>query len=104
MRKRERKPTHSGAILREDYLIPMSLTIHDLAEILALPENTVSQIVNENGSFTPDTALRLSRAFDTSPDLWMNLQKNYDLWQAEHTSNEWRKVQPIFTQQMHSHE
>jgi plasmid maintenance system antidote protein VapI len=40
-------------------------------------------------------SLRLSRAFDTSPDLWLNLQKNYDLWNAENDSKEWKKVKPI---------
>jgi Plasmid maintenance system antidote protein len=40
-------------------------------------------------------ALRLARAFDTTPDLWLNLQKNYDLWQAEHSSKEWLRVKPL---------
>jgi plasmid maintenance system antidote protein VapI len=44
---------------------------------------------------TPDMALRLSRAFCTTPELWLSLQKKYDLWQAEHTSGEWRRVRPI---------
>jgi len=48
-------------------------------------------------------ALRLSRAFDTTADLWMNLQKNYDLWLAEHTSKEWQAVKPISQELIHSH-
>jgi plasmid maintenance system antidote protein VapI len=40
-------------------------------------------------------ALRLSRAFDTTPDFWLNLQKNFDLWQAERESQEWKKVKPF---------
>jgi len=47
-------------------------------------------------------ALRLARAFDTSPDLWLNLQKNYDLWQAENASKEWQQVKPLSPQLLHS--
>jgi addiction module HigA family antidote len=43
-------------------------------------------------------ALRLSRALDTTPDLWLNLQKNYDLWQAETESQEWKKVKPCIVE------
>jgi plasmid maintenance system antidote protein VapI len=46
-------------------------------------------------------ALRLGRAFDTTPDFWLNLQKNYDLWHAETVSNEWRKVKPLPPQVRH---
>jgi plasmid maintenance system antidote protein VapI len=47
-------------------------------------------------------ALRLSRAFETTPDLWLNLQKNYDLWQAENASQEWQRVKPLPSQLLHS--
>ena len=55
----------------------------------------ISKIVNERGAITPDMALRLSRAFDTTPDFWLNLQTNYDLWQAETASKDWQKVKPF---------
>ena len=48
-------------------------------------------------------ALRLSRAFDTTPDLWLNLQKNFDLWQAETESEEWKKVKSFPQQMLHHH-
>jgi len=53
------------------------------------------EIINERDSITPDMALRLSKAFDTTADLWMNLQKNYDLWLVENISKEWQLVKPI---------
>ena len=95
MRKMKRKPTHPGKIIKDDYLLPLSITIKDMADILGVSRKTLSKIVNERGSITPDMALRLSRAFDTSAELWLNLQKNYDLWLAENTSKEWRAVKPI---------
>ena len=85
----KRKPTHPGNIIKEDYLKPLSLTITEMATTLGVSRKTLSKILNERGKVTPDMALRLSRAFDTTPDLWLNLQKNYDLWQAEHSSKEW---------------
>ena len=104
MRKIIRCPTHPGNIIREDYLLPLSVTIKDMAEVLGVSRKTLSKIINERGSITPDMALRLSRAFDTTPELWLNLQKNYDLWQAETHSKEWKKVKPIPQQVLHSKE
>lgn len=103
MRKMKRQPTHPGKIIKEDYLGPLAITIKDMAAILGVSRKTLSKIINERGSITPDMALRLSRAFDTSADLWMNLQKNYDLWLAENTSKEWQAVKPISHELIHSH-
>ena len=66
-----------------------------MADTLGVSRKTLSKIINERGAITPDMALRLSRAFDTTPDFWLNLQKNYDLWQAETVSKEWQKVKPF---------
>ena len=102
MKKMKRQPTHPGKIIKEDYLKPLSLTITEMATTLGISRKTLSKILNERGTVTPDMALRLSRAFDTTPDLWLNLQKNYDLWQAEHSSKEWLRVKPLTTQLLHS--
>ena len=95
MRKMKRQPTHPGAILKQDYLVPLGITITDMAAKLGVSRKTLSKILNENGAITPDMALRLSRAFGTTPDLWLNLQKNYDLWNAEHASNAWKRVRQL---------
>ena len=95
MNKLKRKPTHPEKIILEDYLKPLSMTITDMAAILSVSRKTLSKIINEKASITPDMALRLARAFDTTPELWINLQMNYELWKAENISNEWKKVKPI---------
>lgn len=95
MRKLKRKPTHPGEIIKEDYLEPLAITVTEMASILGVSRKTISKIINERGAVTPDMALRLARAFNTTPDLWMNLQKNYDLWQAENASKDWLSVKPI---------
>jgi len=91
----QRQPTHPGNLLKEDYLKPLSITIQAMASILGVSRKTLSKIINGNGAVTPDMALRLSRAFDTTPELWLNLQKNYDLWHAAHDSKEWQRVMPV---------
>ena len=103
MRRMKRQPTHPGKIIKEDYLKPLSLTISELASILGISRKMLSKIINERGAVSPDMALRLSRAFDTTPDFWLNLQKNRDLWQAEHASDEWQQVRPLSPQLLHSH-
>jgi len=95
MGKMIRRPTPPGNIIKEDYLLPLSITIKGMADTLGVSRKTLSKIINERGSITRDMALRLSRAFDTTPDFWLNLQKNYDLWKAETASKEWQKVKPF---------
>jgi len=56
---------------------------------------TLSEIVNEHASITPDMALRLSKAFKTTPELWLNMQRNYDLWQALQKSDDWKHVEAV---------
>ncbi len=103
MKRMKRQPAHPGKIIKQDYLVPLSLTITELASILGVSRKTLSKIINERGAITPDMALRLSRAFDTSPELWLTLQKNYELWQAEHSSKAWQVVKPISGQLLHAH-
>lgn len=95
MRERKRPPAHPGRIIRNHYLQPLSISITDLARTLGVSRKTVSKIVNEGGAITSDMALRLSKAFNTTPQLWLNLQSTYDLWHAIHNSKDWQKVQSI---------
>ncbi len=95
MRIIKRRLTHPGRILKEDYLEPLSITITEMALILGVSRKTLSKIVNQRGAITPEMALRLSRAFDTTPELWLNLQKNYDLWQAANESKDWQQVKQV---------
>jgi len=90
-----RRPLHPGAIIRDHYLEPLNMTVTALAGHLGVSRKTLSKVVNERGSITPDMAQRLGRAFDTGPELWMNMQKARDLWDSEHTPGDWRKVAPL---------
>ena len=96
MRTRNRPPAHPGRILKNLYLSPLGVSNTELAKALGVSRKAISNIVNEHKSVTPQMALRLSRAFpNTSPEFWLNLQKNYELWHAAHGSLEWQNVQPV---------
>ena len=92
---RKRAPTHPGEIIKHHHMVPLSLSVTALAEILGVSRKTVSKIVNERGAVTADMALRLSRAFNTTPQLWMGLQQNYALWHAANDSSDWKNVKPV---------
>ncbi|WP_455780003.1 HigA family addiction module antitoxin [Desulfovibrio piger] len=93
--ERTRKPALPGEILKEMYLDPLGLTITDFAGRIGVSRKTVSAIVNGHSPVTVDMALRLSRAFSTTPDLWLNLQRAVDLWEARQRHGSWTQVQPI---------
>lgn len=93
--KRKRAPGHPGGILKRQYVEPLSLSVSELAKALGVSRKTLSNILNEHGSISADMALRLSRAFNTSAELWLNLQRNHDLWHAAQASKEWKKITPI---------
>lgn len=83
MAKNNMRPIHPGEILREEYLSPMGMTPHALAMDLHVPAPRINDVVREKRSISVDTALRLSRYFNTSAQFWMNLQSSYDLKVAE---------------------
>lgn len=72
-------PIHPGEILREEYLVPMGLSAGALARALGVPRTRIERIAKEQMGVSADTALRLAKYFDTSPNVWLNLQTSYDL-------------------------
>ena len=73
------RPVHPGEFLREEYLVPLGMSAGALAKKLNLPRTRIERIAKEEIGLTPDTALRLGRYFDTTPNFWLNLQQAYDL-------------------------
>jgi addiction module HigA family antidote len=78
----KRKPTHPGEVLKEDFMAPLKLTQTELAKALKTSFRTVNEILNEKRSISPEMALRLARYFGTTPDVWLGLQADYDLFKA----------------------
>lgn len=82
LRRVRRRPTHPGAILREDYLPEYGLTTTTLAEALGVSRRRVHELVRERRGMSVEMALRLARLFRTTPQYWMALQHHVDLWNA----------------------
>ena len=80
-----RPPTHPGEMLAEEFLKPLGITQVQLAGMIKVPFQRVNLIVNGKRGITPDTALRLSHLFGTTPDFWLNLQQAWDLYEALHS-------------------
>jgi antitoxin HigA-1 len=89
-------PVHPGAVLREDFLVPLGLSAGTLARVVGVPRTRIERLVNEQTALTADTALRLSRAFGTTPAFWMGLQAQYDIERAEdELGGRLKKITPI---------
>lgn len=73
------RPVHPGEVLREDYLLPLGLSVNALANALAVPATRIHEIVKERRAVTADTAARLARYFGGDAASWLVMQANYDL-------------------------
>jgi antitoxin HigA-1 len=80
MNKLKRAPTHPGIILREDFMEPLGITQIELANKLALSPRTINEVVNEKRKVNPELAIKLSLFFNTSVELWLNLQNTLDVY------------------------
>ena len=76
----KRKPTSPGEILKEEFLEPLGITQKQLADHIGCDYKVINRIVNEKAALTPDVATRLSCAFETTPQFWLNAQMAIDLW------------------------
>ena len=76
-------PPHPGEILRELCLEPLGLSVTRTAEALGVSRKTLSEILNGRAGISPEMAIRLSKAFGTTAESWLNQQVQYDLWVAE---------------------
>ncbi len=82
MKTMHRTPTHPGEILKEEFLEPMGITQSRLARELHTSFRAINELVNEKRGITTEMALKLSKYFGTSPQLWLNLQNQYDLYRV----------------------
>ncbi|MGC2776210.1 MAG: HigA family addiction module antitoxin [Bradyrhizobium sp.] len=80
---RKLKPMHPGEVLREEFLVPLAMSAGALAKVCGLPRTRIERIAGEQTGITADTALRLAKALDTTPELWLNLQTDCDVQLAK---------------------
>jgi len=82
---RDLPPVHPGEQLREEFMKPLGLTAYRLAKDLGVPVTRIQAIIGKRRSITGDTALRLGRYFGTTPEVWLNMQRDFELEQAAET-------------------
>jgi antitoxin HigA-1 len=92
-----RPPTHPGTMLREEFLEPLGMEQVELAKRIGVTFQTVNALVRGRRGITPSTALRLGRLFNTGPEVWLNLQLRWDLYQAMHSkeAKAIERIEPI---------
>ena len=83
LRDTQRRPTHPGAILREDVLPHLGMTQKEFADRLGVSRLTVSDVLHEKRPVTPDMAMRLGRLLGNGPEIWLRMQQTLDLWALE---------------------
>jgi addiction module HigA family antidote len=77
-----RKPTHPGEVLLEDVIKPLGITITEAAQYLGISRKTLSELIHGKCGLSPEMAIRIAKATNTSPESWLAMQTKLDLWQA----------------------
>lgn len=89
------KPLHPGEIVRDALFTDTDLTVSEVAKKLKIDRTTFSRLLNGRSGISADMAYKLSLLLNTSAEMWMNLQRDYDLWQARQ-KNKRLKIKPLF--------
>jgi addiction module HigA family antidote len=93
LRSLKRKPTHPGAILREDVLPELEMSQREIAEALGISRRAISQILNERKSINADTAIRLAKFLGGTPDCWLKMQTALDIWELQQQNvNDYKSI------------
>lgn len=95
-RNMKRRPTHPGAMLREDFLPDYGLTVATLAGAARVSRQSINELLRERRALRPEMALRLSRLFGNTAEFWMNAQRAVDLWDArEVAKDQIARIKPL---------
>jgi addiction module HigA family antidote len=94
LRDPKRRPTHPGAILREDVLPSLAMTQAEFAKRLGVSRLTVSELLHERRAVSPDMAMRLGRLLGNGPEIWLRMQQSLDLWELAQ-SRAYEKIQAL---------
>jgi addiction module HigA family antidote len=95
IRDRNRRPTHPGAMLREDVLPALSMTQTELAQLLGVSRMSVSELLLEKRSLSPMMASRIARLLNTTPESWLLMQQAVDLWEVRQDHSQLQGVVPL---------
>lgn len=91
-----RRPTHPGEMLREDFLSDYGLTVAELARAIGVSRQSENELLRERRAVSPDMALRLARLFGNTPEFWLNAQRALDLWDTrEAIKKDVSRIKPL---------
>ena len=94
--RRTRKPTHPGKLIKEDLLPETGISQSQLADLMGVSRRTISEIIHERRKITPDIAFRLAKVFNSTPEMWLNMQQAVDIWEINRNyGQEYEKIRPI---------
>jgi addiction module HigA family antidote len=92
----QRKPTHPGEMLREDFAPDYGLSVSTLAEALGVSRQSVNELLRERRAVSPEIAIRLARLFGNSAEFWLKAQRTVDLWEAKQAlESEVARIRPL---------
>jgi addiction module HigA family antidote len=95
-RPMQRRPTHPGEMLREDFMADYDLSVTGLAEAVAVSRQSINELLRGRRAVSPEMALRLGRLFGNSPEFWLNAQRAVDLWDAAQAiRDEVARIKPL---------
>ncbi|MDP1651286.1 MAG: HigA family addiction module antitoxin [Rhodocyclaceae bacterium] len=95
MRDPQRRPTHPGAILREDVLPALEMTQTELAQRLGVSRLSVSELLHEKRTMTPEMAARVGKLLNTTPESWLRMQEAVDLWEVRQQPEKLSSIKPL---------
>lgn len=98
LRYSNRRPTHPGAILREDVLPALAMTQTEFAQRLGVSRLTVSDLLHEKRTMTPEMAARVAKLLNTTPESWLRMQEAVDLWDLQQQPEKFEKIKPLKTE------
>jgi len=94
--RRTRKPTHPGKLIKEDLLPETGISQSQLANLMGVSRRTISEIIHERRKITPDIAFRLAKVFNSTPEMWLNMQQAVDIWEINRNyGQEYEKIRPV---------
>ncbi len=95
MRDPKRRPTHPGAVLKQDVLPALAMTQGELAQRLGVSRLSVSDLLHEKRALSADMAVRIGRLTSTAPESWLRMQEAVDLWELEQDPKRYRHIEPV---------
>ena len=95
LRDSKRRPTHPGAILREDVLPALKMTQTELAQLIGVSRLSISELLHEKRALSPEMAVRIATLLRTTPESWLRMQEAVNLWEVRRDASKLASIKPL---------